>query len=53
LATDIGREPVTLSEHGDRVTGLAAVGKTLVSVSWDLTLRVWNLDQAFNDKAPR
>jgi len=31
---------------------LAAVGKTLVSVSWDLTLRVWNLDRAFSDKVP-
>ena len=32
-----------LSEHTDRVTGLACEGCHLVSVSWDLSMRVWNL----------
>jgi hypothetical protein len=43
------REAVVLEEHTDRVTGLVAIGKTLVSVSWDLTLRVWDLEFAFED----
>jgi len=30
---------------------ISTVGKS--PVSWDLTLVVWNLDHAFNDKAPR
>jgi WD40 repeat protein len=47
---DSVREAVVLSEHKDRVTGLVAVGKTLVSVSWDLTLRVWNLEFVFEDR---
>lgn len=35
-----------LLEHTDRVTGLACIGHTLVSVSWDLSLRLWNLQSA-------
>jgi len=35
-----------LLEHTDRVTGLACFGHTLASVSWDLTLRLWNLAEA-------
>ena len=35
-----------LSEHSDRVTGLVCIGHTLASVSWDLTLRLWNLNEA-------
>ena len=47
---DMVREPVVLSEHEDRVTGLAVFGKTLASVSWDLTLRLWNLEYVFEDE---
>lgn len=37
---------VVLLEHTDRVTGLVCMGHTLASVSWDLTLRLWNLQAA-------
>lgn len=46
------RQPQVLTEHTDRVTGLALVGaSTLASVSWDLTLRLWQLDAAFDTGA--
>ena len=35
-----------LREHTDRVTGLVAYGSTIGSVSWDLSIRLWDLDQA-------
>lgn len=47
---DSVREAVVLDEHTDHVTGLVAIGKTLVSVSWDLTLRIWDLTFAFEDR---
>jgi len=32
-----------LHEHGDRVSGLVCHGGTLASVSWDLSLMLWDL----------
>ena len=32
-----------LHEHSDRVSGLACHGGTLASVSWDLSLMLWDL----------
>ena len=41
--------PMVLREHADRVTGLVAYGSTIGSVSWDLSIRLWDLKAALRD----
>ncbi len=42
-------EPCVLLEHTDRVTGLLCYGATLGSVSWDLSMRLWDINSCLKD----
>ena len=42
-------QPMVLREHTDRVTGLVAYGSTIGSVSWDLSIRLWDVDQCIRE----
>ena len=35
--------PLVLREHSDRVTGLVCYGSTIGSISWDLSVRLWDV----------
>jgi len=41
--------PMVLREHTDRVTGLISYGSTIGSVSWDLSIRLWDVHAALRD----
>jgi hypothetical protein len=41
--------PMVLCEHTDRVTGLISYGSTIGSVSWDLSIRLWDVHAALRD----
>ena len=41
--------PLVLREHSDRVTGLICYGTTIGSVSWDLSIRLWDVHACAND----